>query len=147
MTQPPPKRTGVASLLRNPRLQWLALILYTALLTVTSLVPSGRLPTIPDWSDLFSPDKVAHFGAYAILAVLLSLRLYPRYAGRGILAAILIAACIGALLEVLQGLTGLGRQADYVDMVANLLGATIGGLLFAGSYKLYKSAFPTGRAL
>ena len=111
-----------------------------------SLLPSKSLPKIPNWSDLFSPDKVAHFGAYAIFAVLLSLPLYARYNFRGILAAVVASASFGALMEFLQGVSGMGRDADYVDMVANLLGAILGGLLFLLATKFTTTAFPTGRA-
>lgn len=37
------------------------------------------------------------------------------------------AVAFGALMEVLQGLAATGRQADPVDMVANLMGALLGG--------------------
>ena len=96
------------------------------------------MPRIPNWSDLFSPDKVAHFGAYAIFALLLSVELYPRFSGKGIVYAVLAAAGFGALMEVLQGLTGLGREADPVDMVANLLGALLGAVTFWLCLQLYK---------
>lgn len=33
-------------------------------------------------------------------------------------------------MEILQGISGTGRHFDPVDMVANLLGAILGGLAF-----------------
>jgi VanZ family protein len=33
-------------------------------------------------------------------------------------------------MEMLQAVSGTGRSFDYVDMVANLLGAMLGGLAF-----------------
>jgi len=102
---------------------------YSLLLTYASLAPGSKLPTIPDWSALFSPDKVAHFGAYAIFALLLSL-LNSERGTRGILVAVFLAVAYGALLEVLQAVMGTGRSFDPVDMVANFIGALLGGLLF-----------------
>lgn len=110
------------------------------------MLPSSGLPKIPDWTELFSPDKVAHFGAYAIFALLLSLELYQIYSRRGIAYSIFVAAAFGALMEVLQGLTGLGREADYVDMVANLIGAVVGGLVFWLALLLYTKAYSAERA-
>ncbi len=33
-------------------------------------------------------------------------------------------------MEVLQGIAGTGRDFDPVDMVANLIGALLGGVIF-----------------
>ena len=95
---------------------------------------------------MFSPDKVAHFIAYGIFALLLSFDFRPRYGKRAVPYAILFAASFGALVEVLQGVMGLGRDMDPVDMVANALGALLGGGLFALVTKLYNTAFPSREA-
>ncbi|OAV42998.1 VanZ family protein [Lewinella sp. 4G2] len=116
------------------------------MLALVSLLPSRQLPEIPDWSSLFSPDKVAHFGAYAIFALLLSVEFHPRGGLRGACLAFLIAALFGALMEVLQGVSGTGRSADLIDIAANCIGALIGCLLFLFIHQLYKWAFPPGRA-
>lgn len=127
-----------ASLLRNRRIQWFAAAIYAAFLLVISLAPSRSLPKIPDWNLLFTPDKVAHFGAYGLFAVLLSVIFSERWGVRGISLAVVVAACYGFLMEVLQGLAGTGRNYDSVDMVANLLGAVLGGLFIAAFYQYQK---------
>lgn len=129
MHTPPPKIKNEASSLHNRRLQRSAAVAYGLLLAYVSLAPGTKLPIIPDWSQLFSPDKVAHFGAYAIFALLLSVLCSERGV-KGILLAVFIAAAYGALMEFLQAVAGTGRSFDPVDMVANLLGAILGGLLF-----------------
>ena len=116
----------------------MALLLYLLLLALVSLLPNSSLPTIPDWTSLFSPDKVAHFAAYALLALLLSAEAYPRKRMGGIGLAILAAALFGAALEFLQAVIGTGRSFDPVDMVANALGALLGGLLATLVAKLWK---------
>ena len=113
------------------------MVAYGLLLAFVSLAPGSQLPKIPDWSNLFSPDKVAHFGAYAIFALLLSV-LYSERGTRGILIAIFIAAAFGTLMEFLQAVAGTGRSFDPVDMAANLMGALLGGLLFF-LYQLFKN--------
>jgi VanZ family protein len=127
---PTPKKTEDASFLQSRRLQRFAVMVYALLLILVSLLPGSQLPSIPDWNLLFAPDKVAHFGAYAIFALLLSALFTERRKIWGIGAAVLLAAAFGALLEVFQGLAGTGRNFDPVDMVANLLGALIGGIIF-----------------
>ncbi|WP_420458951.1 VanZ family protein [Neolewinella sp.] len=98
---------------------------------MVSLKPGQQIPKIFDWSELFSPDKFAHFTAYAIFAVLLSFSI----GGRSVLiptaTAVTAAALFGVLMEVLQGIAGTGRFYDPVDMVANLLGAIFGGVIYA----------------
>lgn len=111
---------------RRPQ-RWL-LALYGLLLVVVSLAPSDRLPTIPDWSRLFSPDKVGHFGAYALFALLLSVS-FPVERRWRFVWAFLIAVAFGGLMEIAQGISGTGRHPDPVDMVANTIGAALGALL------------------
>ncbi|WP_222707032.1 VanZ family protein [Neolewinella aurantiaca] len=95
-----------------------------------SLLPGGNVPSIPDWFSLFSPDKVAHFGAYGVFALLLSVTFSEGRIKWVILRSVFIAAGFGVLMEILQGISGTGRHFDPVDMVANLLGAVLGGLVY-----------------
>jgi len=111
---------------------------YALFLLVVSVLPGNNLPTVPDWFALFGPDKVAHFGAYGVFALLLSVTLSERRTKWPIAKSVLLAALYGALMEILQGISGTGRQFDPVDMVANLLGAILGGLAYA-AYTKFKS--------
>jgi VanZ family protein len=108
-----------------------AAIAYALLLAVVSLMPGPRIPAIFDWSELFSPDKAAHFVAYALFGVLLAAALPAGPRLKRVALAVLGAALYGVLLEVLQGIMGIGRHFDPVDMVANLIGAILGGLFYA----------------
>jgi len=111
-------------------LQWWATGLYALFLLVVSVLPGGNLPKIPDWNLLFAPDKVAHFGAYGVFALLLSVAFTGSRIKRAIPLAIFVSAFYGLLMEILQGISGTGRNFDVVDMVANLIGALLGGLFF-----------------
>ncbi|PPK87584.1 VanZ like protein [Neolewinella xylanilytica] len=118
---------------------------YALLLGYVSLVPGQRIPGIFDWSELFSPDKIAHFGAYAFFAVLLSFSIGSASTGKRAATAALAAALFGALMEVLQGIAGTGREYDPVDMVANLIGALLGGALYVLLQRIvYKYLAPAG---
>lgn len=50
-------------------------------------------------------------------------------------------------MEILQGLSGTGRQFDPVDMVANFLGALLGGLAYWLLTLLRKKATATAADL
>ncbi|TXF88811.1 VanZ family protein [Neolewinella aurantiaca] len=126
----PPKKYPKASSSRKQRIQWFASGAYTLFLIVVSLLPGGNVPSIPDWFSLFSPDKVAHFGAYGVFALLLSVTFSEGRIKWVILRSVFIAAGFGVLMEILQGISGTGRHFDPVDMVANLLGAVLGGLVY-----------------
>lgn len=49
---------------------------------------------------------------------------------RAILLAVFVATLFGVLMEILQGISGTGRNFDAVDMVANLIGAVLGGVVY-----------------
>ena len=95
---------------------WLlvALVIYLSLMP-----PPSHLPGFP------GVDKLAHLGAYGILALWFGF-IYlpgPRYV-RLSLGLILM----GVVLELIQGLSGL-RSMDYYDMLANGSGVASGWLL------------------
>ena len=114
---------------------------------MVSLLPGERMPTVPDWFSLFSPDKVAHFGAYGVFALLLSVTFAEYQTKQPLLKAIILATVYGVLMEILQGLSGTGRQFDPVDMVANFLGALLGGLAYWLLTLLRKKATATAADL
>jgi VanZ family protein len=122
----------------NRRIPRLLAVGYALLLALVSLLPSNQLPIIPDWSRLFSPDKGAHFGAYALFALLLSVCFSERGKITTTVKAVFLAGIYGASLEVLQALAGTGRSFDPVDMVANCLGALFGGTIITLFYQLKK---------
>ena len=121
---------ATASFFQNRRLQRYVTAGYALLLAYLSLSPGQRIPGILDWSELFSPDKVAHFGAYAVFTVLLTSSLGRMGYWQRVGLATVTAATFGALMEILQGVSGTGREYDPVDMVANLLGALLGAALY-----------------
>ncbi|HEX6860853.1 MAG TPA: hypothetical protein VF138_11725 [Caulobacteraceae bacterium] len=79
-----------------------------------SLIPRTELPKTG------VSDKWEHLVVYALLT-LVGAWTYRSRAGLG---AVLVG--YGVVLEILQGVMGLGRQADVVDALANSLGVVIG---------------------
>ncbi len=94
----------------------LALVL---VLVYASLVPDLPIPAPGNF------DKVEHFTTYCALAVWF-LGLYPRSRYWAVVVALL---ALGGGLEIAQGLMGLGRTADILDMAANTSGVGVGLLL------------------
>ena len=113
----------------------------TVLVSYFSLLIFGthwpRLPRCPDWMVMpegisLAPDKVAHFAAFAILALLVAFWFRTR---RGRLtwrhyAMVAAALAIYAPLdEITQALVP-PRNPDVYDFVANLAGIAVGLMTF-----------------
>jgi VanZ family protein len=87
----------------------------TLAVVVSSLLPADDLQRLaPDFND-----KLMHFSSYFLMAMWFAGSLDPRRYG-----ALLVSLCtLGALVEGAQYAMGLGREADWKDMLANALGA------------------------
>ena len=86
---------------------------------VGSLLPGSAVP------GMGTSDKLLHFAAYAFLALWFGGLSHREAHGRVALGLLLL----GALLEVLQGVFALHRNADLRDLLANALGIAFGILL------------------
>ncbi|MGQ0834405.1 MAG: VanZ family protein [Gammaproteobacteria bacterium] len=111
-----------ANKLRLAPFWWVAGIVLALVVVFESLAPTVSMPPLGN-------DKLAHFAGYGVLsfwfAGILQRRRYP------VLAALLLA--FGVLVELAQYAMGLGRTADWRDVVANSLGiATALALAYAG---------------
>ncbi len=102
--------------------------MWAALISVLSVVAGLRLPAVR--VGPIGPDKLAHFGVYALLAVLLAWGFSRRKTGWPTTAAstfILLAGFgFGALMEGVQAWFVPERSFEYADMAANGFG------IFAG---------------
>lgn len=113
----------------NFTLLWTSVILYTVLLTVTSLLPSaGR--AAGGWDSALSPrvQNTLHVPAYALLAALwltAAARLWPLGLS-GAIAIALVCIVYGAGLEWIQASVIPGRTGSYADALWNTLGGAGG---------------------
>jgi hypothetical protein len=82
----------------------------------------------------FDADKVLHFGTFAVVSLLLCYALGPapttRYLKSRLLAAVVLTAGLGALMELGQAALTEGRSFEWLDMTANALGAGLIALLW-----------------
>ena len=100
-------------------LAFIALGLYLLLLAYFSL-----MPTVPSSAEI--SDKILHFIAYGGLTALTAAA-WPRL---GLFRLLLFVSAIGALLELAQGLLGIGRTASFGDQLANMGGAALALLIW-----------------
>ena len=108
-------------------------LLWASIILWLSLTPSP--PSIP---GVLGWDKLLHAGAYGLLTLLIAQFLLHSSlnSGGSCWQAGLVAVGYGALLEVLQLLTMLGRTAEWTDLIADAVGACLAGLIvrhFLGS--------------
>jgi VanZ family protein len=109
--------------LRHARAWYVLGALLTLLVVIGSLVPARDLPR------LFLSDKLQHLLAYLALALWFGGLMAPR---RYLPLALGLLA-LGAGIEIVQGLMGLGREADWRDFLADALGIGLGlSLCMAG---------------
>ena len=100
------------------RMLYILFFAWMVFLTIGSFLPSTSFPT---WVDLGGDrDKVAHFAAYFITALLFYLAFRMRFR-RSDIYAMLFAAGYGALMELAQLLVP-GRTCSLGDLAANFSG-------------------------
>ncbi len=103
-------------------------VVYLAIVAFLSLLPSRNIPDIPLFSGA---DKLVHICMYLGLAFL-ACWIYDIGRPRIWIIYTLLAAVFmyGVLMEILQRTMHNGRSFDFKDMVANLIGAIIGLLIY-----------------
>jgi VanZ family protein len=105
----------------NFRQRQIVFLFYIMLIAVVSLVPSDSR-SLP----VKHIDKVGHFLAYVLMAVL-ALVSYEKRGGQ--ISAVLLTVVIAILLEWGQSFVP-GRLATLTDGVTNMLGLLVGVLLY-----------------
>ncbi len=111
-----------------PSFAWgiLILLLYS--------IPGSDVPSMDLWG-VIGIDKVAHATLFAIFVVILLVGFNRQNRSYGLrrratLVAILIATMYGAVLEGIQGMVFVQRTTDIVDLMANIIGAFTGIVIF-----------------
>ena len=94
----------------------------------------------PELGDLFSFDKLAHLGVFAILALLMIVgfskqQRYPKLQANSVKYSIIISLAYASVLELGQALIP-DRYANFYDMAFNTMGVLMGYLFFLIIYKL-----------
>lgn len=103
-------------------------------------IPSSFIPKTITFLDWASPDKIVHFilfGGQSFLILYAFREQYFKGNNRFLIAAVAIAIGItyGLLTEVLQHYVFVGRNGNYLDFIADGIGAFIGFLAFYLYYR------------
>jgi VanZ family protein len=101
-------------------------IFWTAVITWLSLVSFEKVPSVS--ISIPGKDKVVHFFFYFFFVFLWTKALDLRERKQQLIVLV-IAIIYGIIIEVFQDVFTLTRTADYLDVVANSIGA-ISGLVF-----------------
>jgi len=113
-----------------------AAIVWTLLIFIACFTPARELPEV----HVPLIDKWAHFILFAGFAFLW-LCAHPRFNARTIVTMLVVSIALGACIEVLQGyFVSLGRSMEFMDAVADSIGAVIGIALFGIGVSAAKSA-------
>ena len=87
-------------------------------------------PDKDSWFTFPGSDKVVHFIMYGGLTGTFCFDYYRRVAAPCklwlLIVALVVAIIVGIVMELLQAHMGIGRSGDFVDVIANSLGALIG---------------------
>ena len=86
-------------------------------------------------SDLLSIDKIAHamlfiFNTYFWAVALRKQYLYEKWNKYAFQIALIFSLFIGIVLELIQGTIFAGRTTELTDMLANIIGAFLGLIMF-----------------
>jgi len=100
--------------------------LWAVVVVVLSLSSAAIVPKF-DWTNIIAFDKLGHAVFYCILALWVHygfFRLGQRYRRVEYWTAMLCVA-FGIAMELLQGMMRAGRQFEYLDIVADIIGVLI----------------------
>lgn len=98
---------------------------YMGLIATLSLLPLKDLPNIP----LFpGEDKLIHMSMYFIMAIVLLWGFLYKQINRWYIYGFIIVW--GFSMEVIQLIMHVGRNFSMLDMLANIIGAFLGIMLF-----------------
>lgn len=108
---------------------WLAIV-YSIAITVLFLMPTSQLPSV----GLAGIDKIVHILIFLFLTILWQLVVFKRRGDRlttkSSFLLLVVMIMFGILIEVLQGEVTVSRTGNFYDVLADLLGAVMGVLVF-----------------
>ena len=107
------------------RLFLILAVLYTIALTVASLITLQGIPELGTDMD----DKLYHVLAYMVLLILWYFTLEKPVSRKQLTYLALSCIAFGIIIEAVQGKVNVNRMGDILDIVANIVGVIIGGII------------------
>jgi aminopeptidase YwaD len=113
--------------------------LWAIIMLVLTLTPAQEMPRTPNW-EFLAFDTAAHAGVFGVLAILSwysasRQRRWPWLASHAGWAVLVGCVLFGGLIEVLQYVMHVGRQAEWTDLVGDSLGAALALLVVVGAQR------------
>lgn len=115
---------------RNFLLSFSPALFFVLLITLLSAIPGDRIDLPPIWNI----DKYLHMMVYFVQCASIALG-YRIYYGkdlplnRMLIVSLVLSIAMGGLLEILQEYVFIKRSGDYLDFLANSLGAIAAAFL------------------
>jgi VanZ family protein len=109
-------------------------IIWTLFILLITLTPGNYFPEVPNFLDLFQPDKIVHILIYGTLTFLTSRGLIKQYSSKllrynAISIGFVYSVLLGGVVEILQTAMKLGRYGSIYDFIANSVGCLIAVLI------------------
>ena len=121
---------------------YLPLIVYWIILFIATSIPAQSVPSFG------VSDKVNHFLAYLILALLLYLTLSfqekSMFAKRNVALLTIVVILLYGVFDELHQMLIPGRSAEFLDWAADAVGAICGVLIISSLLKKFKKEAETG---
>ena len=120
--------------MKNIKLSYAPAFAWGIFVFVLSVMPGKDFPSIPDWGDLLSVDKIVHMIFYGTLTWLI-LRGKRKATNKAVsllfaVGAAVFSSSFGWFLEWFQGAYCEDRMSDVMDGIANTVGALFGLVVF-----------------
>jgi len=115
---------------------FLPAVIWAIVVTILSLTSVSIVPKFV-WSDLIGIDKLGHMVFYCILALLVFygfIRHHQRFR-HVVLWTVTLCSGFGVLMEVLQLCMRAGRQFEFLDILADVIGVLFAYCIFNASLK------------
>jgi VanZ family protein len=113
--------------------QFLPALAYLAFTFYLFTLPGQELPDIP-WAEKINFDKIVHLGLFTVLVFAFSYPFKKSIYNNGqrrkwFLYIAILCIAYGIAIEFIQKYFVVNRSCDVVDMIADLIGSTIGYLV------------------
>ncbi|RZN84772.1 MAG: hypothetical protein EVB11_01595 [Winogradskyella sp.] len=113
-------------MLKNSKFYLAVSVVYTIVLLYFSLGnPDGVLPE----TNIKFQDKIFHFIAYVILAILWGLYFFKGKRKKRLVISFISTLIFGVVLELVQEVINPLRNYDNLDLVANCIGVVVGTIV------------------
>ncbi|MEN8225757.1 MAG: VanZ family protein [Bacteroidota bacterium] len=110
-------------------------LIWTGVIALLTFTPGNYIPRIISFSDWLSYDKLVHlfiFGVYGFFLIEGFNRQarHPRLSANPVLAGLLVGMVFAFFTEAMQKYVIHGRNGNIYDIMADMLGLTLGYLLW-----------------